>query len=580
MPLDPSTLDPARPRQSHRPEFRATTHAVAAGHHLATMAALRQLEAGGNAVDAGVAAGLCLGVLQSDFVSVAGVAPIMLYLAGEDRVTTFAGVGTWPAAATLDEVLRLGGGTLPEGALRTVVPAAPDAWITALRRYGSRRFADVAADAIALAADGFPMYELMASRIAANERTLRRWPTTAALFLPEGRAPRPGERFRQPALARTLGRMVDAERRASAGGKDVGLVAARDEFYRGAIAEEIAAFIQAEGGLLAYEDLAGFRVEESPPLAADFRGTTVYACGAWCQGPALLEALRIAVAAGADTIPHNTPGYLHTLVESLKLAFADREAYIGDPAFVDVPVEEMLSAGYAGRQAARIDARRATPSLPAPGLGGVPGSRRPVVAAGAGTGASDTTYVCVVDRWGNVFSATPSDGFNGPVPPGIGCVISPRGSQSWLEADHPSAIAPGKRPRLTPNPAIARRADGWVMPFGTPGGDVQVQAMLQVLLNVVAFEMPPQMAVEMPRVATYSQPNSFFPHESHPGAVRAEARLGGRTLAALAARGHRVERWTDWAWAAGAVCAIVREPDGALLTAAADPRRESYAAGW
>jgi gamma-glutamyltranspeptidase/glutathione hydrolase len=181
---------------------------------------------------------------------------------------------------------------------------------------------------------------------------------------------------------------------------------------------------------------------------------------------------------------------------------------------------------------------------------------------------------------GNVFSATPSDGFNGPVPPGIGCVISPRGSQSWLEPDHPSAVAPGKRPRLTPNPAIARRADGWIMPFGTPGGDVQVQAMLQVLLNVVAFGMPPQMAVEAPRVAAFSQPNSFFPHESQPGLVRAEARLGTRTLSALAARGHRVERWADWAWAAGAVCAIVREADGTLLTAAADPRREAYAAGW
>jgi gamma-glutamyltranspeptidase/glutathione hydrolase len=577
--LGATPVDPARPRASHRPEFRATTHAIAAGHYLATMAGLRQLEAGGNAIDAGVAAGLCLGVLQSDFVSVAGVAPIMLYLAAEERVTTFAGVGTWPAAATLDEVLRRGGGTLPEGALRTVVPAAPDAWITALRRYGTRRFADVAADAIALAADGFPMYELMAARIAANERTLLRWPSTAALFLPNGRPPYPGERFRQPALARTLARMVDAERRAFAGGRDAGLRAARDEFYRGTIAEEIAAFIQGEGGLLTFEDLVGFQVEETAPVAAGFRDTTVYACGPWSQGPALAEALQIAEAAGVDRLPHNSPRYLHALLESLKLAFADREAYIGDPAFVDVPLTEILSAAYAERQAARIDPRRASPSLPEPGLGGAPAAQRPAPAA-AGAGASDTTYVCAVDRWGNVFSATPSDGFNGPVPPGIGCVISPRGSQSWLEPTHPSAVAPGKRPRLTPNPAIARRADGWVMPFGTPGGDVQVQAMLQVLLNVVAFGMPPQMAVETPRVATYSQPDSFFPHEARPGVVRAEARFGTRTLSALAAHGHRVERWTDWAWAAGAVCAIVREADGALLTAAADPRREGYAAGW
>lgn len=577
--INPHHLDPARPRGSHRPEFRATHHAVAAGHYLATMAGLRQLEAGGNAIDAGVAAGLCIGVLQSDFVSVAGVAPIILYLADRDLVTTFAGVGTWPQAATREEVLRRGGGTLPEGALRTVVPAAPDAWITALRRYGTRRFADVAADAIELAADGFPMYEVMASRIAANDRTLSRWPTTAALFLPEGRPPHPGERFRQPALATMLERMVAAEARASAAGRDAGLLAARDEFYRGAIAEEIAGFIEAEGGLLSYDDLAGFQVEEAPPLSVDFRGARVYGCGPWCQGPALLEALQILSDVDLAALGHNTPKYLHVLLEALKLAFADREAYIGDPAFIDVPIDVLLSTAYAAQQRARIDPRRATAGLPEPGDTGRPLARS-LATAGVGDGGSDTSYLCVVDQWGNVCSATPSDGFNGPIPPSIGCTISPRGSQSWLEEDHPSVIAPGKRPRLTPNPAIALRPDGWAMPFGTPGGDVQTQAMLQVLLNIVEFGMTPQTAVEAPRVATYSQPNSFFPHESQPGVVKAEARLGGRTLAGLESRGHTVQRWTDWTWAAGAVCAIVREPDGRLLTAGADPRREAYAAGW
>jgi gamma-glutamyltranspeptidase/glutathione hydrolase len=576
---NPHSLNPARPRTTHRPEFRASQHAVVTGHYLATMAGLRQLEAGGNAIDAGLAAGLCLGVLQSDFVSVAGVAPIICYLADRDLVTTFAGVGTWPASATRDEVLRRGAGTLPEGVLRTVVPAAPDAWITALRRYGTRRFADVAADAIALAADGFPMYELMASRIAANERSLRQWPTTAALFLPDGRPLHPGERFRQPALARTLERMAAAETRASAGGRDAGLRAARDEFYRGAIAEEIAAFIEAEGGLLSYDDLAAFQVEEAPPLSIDYRETRVYACGPWCQGPALLEALQILAGVNLTALGHNSPAYLHAVLEALKLAFADREAYIGDPAFVDVPVDVLLSTAYADEQRRRIDPRRASPGLPLPGNVGLRTTPSSVVSA-VGSGASDTTYLCAVDRWGNVFSATPSDGFNGPIPPTIGCTISLRGSQSWLEPEHPSAIAPGKRPRLTPNPALALRADGWTMPFGTPGGDVQVQAMLQVLLNIVAFGMTPQAAVEAPRVATFSQPDSFFPHASQPGVVKAEARLGNRVLAALRSRGHDAQPWTDWTWAAGAVCTIVREPDGVLLTAGADPRRESYAGGW
>jgi gamma-glutamyltranspeptidase/glutathione hydrolase len=578
-PTDPHRLDPARPRATHRPEFRAGRHAVAAGHYLAAMAGLRQLEVGGNAIDAGVAAGLCIGVLQSDFVSVAGVAPIICYLADRDLVTTFAGVGAWPAAATRDEVLRRGGGTLPEGALRTVVPAAPDAWLSALRRYGTRRFAEVAADAIELAADGFPMYEVMASRIAANERTLRRWPSTLAVFLPNERPPRPGERFRQPALARTLERMVAAETRASPGGRDAGLLAARDEFYRGTIADEIAAFMADEGGLLTRGDLAGFAVEEAPPVSVDYRGIRVYACGAWSQGPALPETLQILSGFDLRGMGHNSAAYLHAVIEALKLAFADREAYVGDPALVDVPLDTLLSEAYAAAQRRRIDPRHAAPGLPEPGDTGRP-AHRSLVTTGAAGGATDTSYLCVIDQWGNVFSATPSDGFNGPIPPSIGCVISPRGSQSWLEADHPSVIAPGKRPRLTPNPAIARRADGWIMPFGTPGGDVQVQAMLQVLLNVIEFGMTPQAAVESPRVATYSQPNSFFPHEAQPGVVKAEGRLGARTLGAIASRGHTVQRWTDWTWAAGAVCAIVREADGTLLTAGADPRRESYGAGW
>ncbi|MHB8574241.1 MAG: gamma-glutamyltransferase family protein [Dehalococcoidia bacterium] len=570
-----------QPRPALRPELRARSHAISSGHYLATQAGMRILDAGGNAVDAGVCAGICLGILLSDFVSFAGVAPILVYEATEQRVHSVAGVGHWPATATLATFRARWGSDMPEGIARTVVPAAPDAWVTALRRWGTKSFAEVAAAAIELAADGFPMYELMAMRIAKAERQLATWPSAAAVFLPDGRPPKAGERFRQVEAAQTLERMAAAEARASHAGRDAGLQAARDEFYRGETAERIDRFMRAEGGLLTYDDLAAYTVKLEPPVSTEFRGWQVYACGPWSQGPALPEALNIVGGFDLASLGHNSPRYLHLLLEALKLAFADREAYIGDPAFVDVPLEELLSRAYGDRQRARIDPRRATAGLPEAGDAGVRPRRvaaRVPVAVGS-DGAADTTYVCAVDRWGNVFSATPSDGFGAPVVPGVGMVASSRGSQSWLDPDHPSVIAPGKRPRLTPNPAIAIR-DGDLLPFGTPGGDVQVQAMLQVFLNIVEFGMAPQAAVEAPRAVTYSAPNSFWPHGIQPGVVRAESRIGARTLRALAARGHTMEPWPAWSWLAGAVCAIHAKRDQGVMTAAADPRREAYAAGW
>ena len=598
-PVGLETLDAHRPRPALRPELRARLHAISSGHYLATQAGMRILDEGGNAVDAGVAAGICLGILLSDFVSFAGVAPIIVYDAHAGQVHTVAGVGHWPAMATLERFRQRWGGDMPEGIPRTVVPAAPDAWITALRRWGTRSFAEVARPAIALALDGFPMYELMAMRIARAAEQLARWPSSAALFLPSGRSPRPGERFRQPEAGRTLERMAGAEARAAHAGRDAGLQAARDEFYRGETAERIARFMAEEGGLLTYDDLASYQVQTAPPVSTEYHGWRVYACGPWCQGPALPATLNILSGFDLRALGHNAPRYLHLLIEALKLAFADREAYLGDPGFVDVPVDLLLSPDYARAQRRRIDRRRAAPELPAPGDVGRPapspspsaargrggrafaGTASPLSrSAGEGLGeGGDTSYVCAADRWGNVFSATPSDGFGSPVVPGVGMVVSPRGSQSWLDPGHPSVLAPGKRPRLTPNPAIAVK-DGTVMPFGTPGGDVQVQAMLQVFLNIAVFGMAPQQAVEAPRAATYSAPNSFWPHGALPGVVRAESRLGARTLRALAERGHRMEAWPTWTWLAGAVSAIHADQQAGLLTAAADPRREAYALGW
>lgn len=581
-PATTGDFDPHRPRAALRPEIRARNHAISSGHYLATQAGMRILDSGGNAVDAGVAAGICLGILQSDLVSFAGVAPILVHEAETGAVHSVAGVGHWPAAATLDGFRARWDGGMPEGIPRTVVPAAPDAWITALRRWGTRSFGEVAAAAIELAADGFPMYELMAAAITRAAKSLARWPTSAALFLPAGRPPRPGERFRQVEAARTLERMVAAERAASQNGRDAGLRAARDEFYKGETAERISAFMRAEGGLLTSDDLAAYAVEVAPPVRASFHEWTVYACGPWSQGPALPQALNILAGFDLRALGHNSAGYLHLLLEAIKLAFADREAFYGDPAFVDVPLDVLLSPDYAAARRARIDRDRAAEGLPPAGDAGVRAAARSgaTVATGGGNGsAGDTTYACAVDRWGNVFSATPSDGFGTPVAAGMGMCVSPRGSQSWLDPAHPSALAPGKRPRLTPNPAIAVK-DGVVLPFGTPGGDVQVQAMAQVFLNIAEFGMTPQQAIEAPRAVSASAPDSFWPHAAQPGVVRAESRLPEATLRQLAERGHRVQPWPEWTWLAGGVCAILGDRPAGVLTAGADPRREAYALGW
>jgi gamma-glutamyltranspeptidase/glutathione hydrolase len=581
--LDPgvSPLD----RRALRPEAAGTRHAVAAGHPLAAQAAFRILEAGGNATDAGVAAGICLGVVHSDMVSFAGVAPIMVYDARRRQAWTVSGLGGWPRRATIDLIRDRGGGEIPPGLLRTVVPAAPDAWITALERFGTLGFAEVAAPAIELARDGFPMGAFTAEIIRENEAGYRRWPSTAAIYLPGGRPPAPGQRFVQADLGRTLAYLADQDRAARGRGRAAGLGAARDAFYRGDVAEAIVRFHRQEGGLLEREDLAGFRVEVEPPLRTRFRGHEIAACGFWCQGPVLLQMLDLLAALGLDGLEHNSVGYIHLVTEAMKLALADREAYYGDPRHVTVPTDGLLDPGYARARAQMFDDKRAWPQMPPPGdpaAGGAiaPSWTGPRSPGDAADGGLDTSYVAVVDREGNAFSATPSDvSHTTPVVPGTGLAVSSRGSQSWLDAGHPSALAPGKRPRLTPSPGMVFRDGRLVMPLGTPGGDVQAQAMLQVLLNLVVYGMSPQRAVEAPRFATQSFPNSFWPHRYLPGRLTLEGRIADRTAAALADRGHAIERWPDWEWKAGGVC-LVRTDEGGVLRAAADPRRDSYALAW
>jgi gamma-glutamyltranspeptidase/glutathione hydrolase len=560
---------------SHRPTLYGTRHAVSSGHYLASAAAFTILQAGGNAVDAGCAAGIALGVLYPDIVNFAGVAPIIIRMA-DGTLETIAGLGHWPQSLPPDVFMREHGGRIPPGVRRTVVPAAPDAWITALSRHGTMSFSEVAQAAIGFARDGFGTYDVLANSLAAKVEQYQRWPSSAAIYLPGGRPPVVGERFVQTDLAATIQYMADQEK-AARGGREAGLEAARSAFYRGDIAEKIVAFMRQEGGFLSAEDLANYRSPVTEAVIRKWRGHTVITCGPWCQGPALLEALLLVEQVGLDGMPHNSADYLHIVLECLKLAFADREFHFGDPARVDVPINHLLSENYIARRAAAVRSDLAYPEMPPPLDFFASHSLMPSMGELPKVDA-DTSYVCAVDRWGNAFSATPSDNSSdAPVVPGLGIVPSSRGSQSRPDPRHPSGVAPGKRPRLTPNPAMVLTADGGVMPLGTPGGDVQIQAMLQVILNHLHFGMDIQSAIEAPRVATYSFPNSFAPFDYFPGRIAVEARIDAPTQAALARLGHEVKLWPEWTGMAGCVEVIRTFPASGLLAAGADPRRAAYA---
>ncbi|HIM20379.1 MAG TPA: gamma-glutamyltransferase family protein, partial [Rhodospirillales bacterium] len=560
-------------------------HMVSAGHYLAAHAGFEILESGGNAIDAGCAAGIALGVLQSDLVNVAGVAPIIIYHAQSDKVITISGLGTWPKRIDPAIFEEKYSGSIPENILRTVVPAAPDAWITALELYGTKTFSDVASAAIRFATDGFTMYPLMASLIEENSSNFQRWKSTADVYLPDGKPPEVGRLFIQSDLGKTLQYMVDEERGAR-GDRKVGLNAARDAFYKGDIAQAIVKYHKDNGGYLRGDDLEEFRVGLEEPIEINYKGTNIYTCGPWCQGPVLQQILKLLENFDLTSLGHNSTDYVHTLVEAIKLAFADRHFYYGDPKFNDVPMGSLLSTAYTDRRRQLIKPNEAWPGMPPAGDPYQDSAYGPRLEYEAGDDGNpvtslDTSYVCVTDQHGNIFSSTPSDvAKDSPIIPGTGLCPSSRGSQSWTDPKHPCSVEPGKRPRLTPNPALAIRKNEFAIPFGTPGGDVQVQAMLQCLLNIIEWNMDPQQSVEAPRFGSYSFPDSFEPHAYHPGKLMIESRFSEDTFTELNRLGHLTEFWPEWTWRAGAVCMIKSDMVTGIQTAGADPRRPTYAVGW
>ncbi len=544
---------------------------------------MRMFERGGNAIDAGVAAGIALNVLERHLTDFGGVAPIILFRPGMTEPETIDGVGRWPANFPLEAYRARYGDDMPVGIPRSVTPAAADAWLTALARHGRLTLEEVLAPNIELC-EGFPVYQRLAMAIARLEKRLRAWPTSAKVFLPQGRPPQSGEVFVQTDLGDLFRRLVAIERANRAKGRVAAIMAARDAIYVGDIASEIAAFMAREGGALTAEDLVEYHVSIAPPVRSSYRGIDVYACGPWSQGPLVPMTLNVLEGYDIASLGPGTLAFLHRYTEAFKLAAADREGFFGDPEQVDVPMRGLLDKDYAAERRALVRDDRAWPELPPPGdpwryesrIG--PAGYRPRVATGVG--AADTSYVCAMDADGNAFSATPSDpGMGSPLVPGLGIIVSTRGAQLWTTPGHPSAIAPRKRPRLTPNPALLMKDGRALMPFGCPGEDAQCQAMVQVVCNIVDFGLNVQAAIEAPRVISRSFPWTFFPHAYQPGLLTAERRIAREVRSGLASLGHRVQDLPNFSPAAAGVCAIRRLDTGAL-EGGADPRRESYALGW
>ena len=584
MPKAPiETTAPSTGVTQGRPAVLGKRWMVSSSHYLASQAGARMFERGGNAIDAGVAAGIALNVIERHLTDFGGVAPIIVFRPGMDGPESIDGLGRWPANFDLAAYRSRFGDDMPVGVPRSVTPAAADAWLTALARHGRLTLEEVLAPNIELA-EGFPVYPRLARAISMLEERLRGWPSSAAVFLPGGQAPRAGEMLVQRDLAALFRLLVETERSRRALGRAGAIMAARDLIYTGALAEAIERSQTQHGGRVTKQDLAEYRVTIEPPVHTTYRGIDVYACGPWSQGPLVPMTLNLLEGYDVASLGPGSVAFLHRYTEAFKLAAADREGFFGDPDQVNVPIRGLLDKGYADERRALIRDDRAWPELPLPGdpwrHEGRSGPAGYVPRAATGVGAPDTSYCCAMDAEGNAFSATPSDpGLGAPLVDGLGIIVSTRGAQLWTTPGHPAAIAPRKRPRLTPNPALLMQGGRALMPFGCPGEDAQCQAMVQTVCNVVDFEMNLQAAIEAPRVISRSFPWTFYPHAYEPGVLTVEGRIPRDVRERLAALGHVVRDLPDFTPAAAGMCAIRRLEPG-TLEGGADPRRESYAIGW
>ena len=559
-----------------RPELRGTFGMVASTHWLASAAGMAVLELGGNAFDAAVAAGFTLQVVEPHLNGPGGDLPAILWPASSGEPLVLCAQGTAPRAATIERYrddlgLELVPGT---GPLAAVVPGAFGGWIALLSDHGTMELADVLRFAIDYAENGYPMLPQIARAIGNVESLFRdEWTTSAEIYL--------------PALAQSLHRnpkLAETYRRLAASDDPLA------EWYDGFVAEAIVDFQEREWmdssgvrhrGLLGEADLREWRATYEAPLTVDYHGLSVLKAGPWSQAPVFLQQLRLLEGFDLAAMGHASAEYVHTVTECAKLAFADREAWYGDPDFVDVPMDMLLSREYADERRrlvgdeASADLRPGgdDPRLPAP-----VGAAMPAPGVGEPT-RGDTVHIDVVDRWGNMISATPSGGWlwGAPVIPELGFCLGTRAQMFWLEAGLPNSLEPGKRPRTTLSPTLVTRDGEPALALGTPGGDQQDQWTLHSFLAHVHFGMDLQAAIDAPNHHTEAFPSSFYPRETRPRHVAVESRAGRETMDGLRARGHDVEE-SD-AWSLGRVSMVARDPDG-QLRAGANPRgMQGYAVG-
>jgi len=606
-----------------RPEIRGTFGVVATTHWLASSVAMSVLEKGGNAFDAAVAAGFTLQVVEPHLNGPFGEAPILVYSTKNRRCDMICGQGVAPAAATIAHFKSLGLDLIPgTGLLAASVPGAFDAWMRLLRDYGTLPLAELIAPALGYAENGYPLVPRIRDTIISVAELFRReWTSSAAVYLPGGNPPVPGRLFRNRALAATYRRVL-AEAAAGAqgpNGRERQIDRARDAWYRGFVADAADRFCRTEkvfdasgrrhGGLLTADDMARWQAPVEAPVTYDYRGHTVVKGGPWSQGPVLLQQLALLEGFDLDALDPVGPEFVHLVTECAKLAYADREAWYGDPDFVDVPMATLLSPAYNDMRRKLVGDHASLELRP-----GSPDGRTPYVlvgglevAAAAGVGeptvgpiagmydgigepttselgvvAGDTCHLDIIDRWGNMVSATPSGGWlqSSPVIPALGFCLGTRQQISWLDEKSASSLVPGKRPRSTLSPTLALKDGEPWMAFGTPGGDGQDQWSAQLLLHHLHHGMNLQEAIDCPEFNNSHAPSSFYPRAADPGALVLEGRFPEKTLRALEGRGHRVRFGETWSGGRLTACAREETPEGTVLKAGANPRgMQTYAVG-
>ncbi len=590
-----------------RPEIKGTFGVCTSTHWIASAVGIKLLEQGGTAVDAAAGMGFVLHVVEPHLNGPLGDMPALIRLAGDDAPMVVCGQGVAPAGATIAHYRAEGLDLIPgSGLLATVVPGAFDAWMLMLRDHGRLPLRDILEPAIHYARHGHPVLPRVAATITGLAEFFRdEWPTSYDTWLPGGTAPEANGLLRNPALADTWDRLLtEAE---AATGRAAQIEAARRAFRQGFIAEAIdtwmreACVMDAAGerrkGVLTGEDMANWEASYDAPLSIDYEGWTVWKCGVWTQGPTLLQSLRMLEGSGIAEMDPTGAEFVHHVTETMKLAFADREAYYGDPAQTEIPIGTLLSRDYAksrrgliGQSAShdqrpgRITgfehwadaaiARAAAKTATGPGVGaGEPTMAHLTERRG------DTVHIDVIDRWGNAVSATPSGGWlqSSPVVPGLGMPLNSRAQMFWLDADLPTSLAPGRRPRTTLSPSMAEAPDGTQHAFGTPGGDQQDQWQLILALRLIHSGMNLQEAIDAPLFHTGHFQTSFYPRGTRPGHLMVEPAFREAAIADLRAWGHDIEVAAPWS--IGRLTAACRTPEG-LLKAAATPRlMQAYAVG-